>query len=776
MYQYLWDAETGGLLLTSEISKFSKEPRPVYYRELDILGFDAHWSYPRDDSAPIMWAEANNYIYRGRKIASTKGGSLYTKPELIIIEESPEPNGAPLIPVDVAEMCRRNADLMETLVQETIQKIYNTYMKYRDRIDVFYVAFSGGKDSVVTLDLVQRALPHDQFIVVFSDTGMEFSDTYKIVDRMKKACESQDIGFYISHSSYSPQETWSAFGPPCTVTRWCCSVHKTAPQILLLRELTGIVDFHGMAYVGVRGDESVARSKYEYIAYEGKHKGQYSCNAIWDWGSAEIFIYTYAEHLMLNETYKKGNRRAGCLICPRAAERNDYMSFVCYQEQTKPLIRQIELAYERAIPDSQRLRQFIENGGWKARKNGRDINIRLPYREVVDREHAVHIRVLKNADTWRTWIKTIGIIVKDDNPVTIDFQGEMLSFSLEESENELNVTIDGETASEHVAFVKLLKNVFRKTACCIGCRECQADCPFGNMDFINGKVVINDKCHHCALCHKVEKGCLVYKSLEEPKGGILMTSKNTSLNSYSHHAPKMDWVRQYFEYKNTFDENHTLGSQMYSFFKRFLRDAGLLNDKGFTSTAELIERIGYDSPAAWGIIFTNLVYTPQVNWYVVNITFGQYYKKELITSMLVDSGAKDTWTGDIFSSLTRLCELPLGNIGFGSADKNRSRCMGITRSAWTNPVPEVILYSLYKFAEACGDYYQFSLSTLMDDSIDRNGISPTRIFGLDRDNMIRLLNGLSGNYPDFISASFTLDLETITLNKGKTSADVLNLF
>ena len=32
MYQYIWDAETGGLLLTTEISKFSKEPRPVYYK------------------------------------------------------------------------------------------------------------------------------------------------------------------------------------------------------------------------------------------------------------------------------------------------------------------------------------------------------------------------------------------------------------------------------------------------------------------------------------------------------------------------------------------------------------------------------------------------------------------------------------------------------------------------------------------------------------------------------------------------------------------------
>ena len=55
-----------------------------------------------------------------RKIASTKGGSLYTRPELVVLEESPEPDGMPLRPVDVEEMCRRNADLMETLVQETI--------------------------------------------------------------------------------------------------------------------------------------------------------------------------------------------------------------------------------------------------------------------------------------------------------------------------------------------------------------------------------------------------------------------------------------------------------------------------------------------------------------------------------------------------------------------------------------------------------------------------------------------------------------------------------
>ena len=191
----MWDAETGGILLTSDISKFSKEPRPVYYRELDILGFNTYWSYPKDDSAPIMWAEANNYIYRGRKVAYTRGGSLYTAPELVVLEEKPEPDGAPLIPVDVEEMCRRNAELMESLVQETIKKVYNTYRKYRERIDVFYVAFSGGKDSVVALDLVQRALPHDQFLVLFGDTQMEFPDTYEVVEKAKQECEKHGIPF-----------------------------------------------------------------------------------------------------------------------------------------------------------------------------------------------------------------------------------------------------------------------------------------------------------------------------------------------------------------------------------------------------------------------------------------------------------------------------------------------------------------------------------------------------------------------------------------------------
>ena len=78
MYSYTWDSETGGLLLNSSPLQFSKEPRPVDYQELDILGFDRFWKYAKDDSAPYMWAEANNYYYRGKLVAQTKGGAFFT--------------------------------------------------------------------------------------------------------------------------------------------------------------------------------------------------------------------------------------------------------------------------------------------------------------------------------------------------------------------------------------------------------------------------------------------------------------------------------------------------------------------------------------------------------------------------------------------------------------------------------------------------------------------------------------------------------------------------
>ena len=83
MYSYSFDSITGGIILNSTPTNFSKEPRPVYGPEMELLGFRAYWEFDAQSETPYMWAESNAYWYRGVQIAKTKGGDLYNKPELI---------------------------------------------------------------------------------------------------------------------------------------------------------------------------------------------------------------------------------------------------------------------------------------------------------------------------------------------------------------------------------------------------------------------------------------------------------------------------------------------------------------------------------------------------------------------------------------------------------------------------------------------------------------------------------------------------------------------
>jgi len=771
MYSYEWDSSTGGYVLTPTPLIFSKEPRPVYYKELDILGFDKHWKYDKNDCFPYMWAEANNYFYRGRLVAKVKGGSCYTAPEIVLIED-PEPNSFPLRFVDIPAMVEKNGNIIEQLAQDTIKKIYNTFVEYQKKVDVFYVAFSGGKDSVVTLDLVQRALPHNSFKVLFGDTGMEFPDTYKTVEEVKKVCAEGEIEFLTSRSQYEPDYTWSKFGPPATVHRWCCSVHKTSPQIIVLRDALGKPDFTGMAFIGVRASESLSRSEYDYVSLGEKHKGQYSCNPILEWNSAELYAYIYLRQLYLNEAYKKGNRRAGCLVCPRAAERNEYMARICYPAQFNALMDKVRDMYSHNFRTEDKLEEFIRNGGWKARKNGRDLPLKIDYKEKSD-AHFFQITVDSPKTDWREWIKTIGVIKNDSSPYIIDFRGSEYQFEVVETNDCLKVRYDIALAKKAPLFTKLLKNVFRKTACCIGCKECEADCHKGMIHMHDGKVTIAEGCVHCSQCHKVDKGCLIYKSLELPRGGTKM-GKTQSLNCFSHHAPKLDWMEQYFTFKNEFKEKNTLGSQMFSFFKRFLKDADLLDDNGFTRFAEIISDIGLDENLSWALMLANLAYNPQIGWYICNISFGETMSKEYVCSMLVDSGADEKWVNDVWSSLARILDLPFSHVGLGEMVKEKNKAVALYRTGWQVPDERVILYSLYQFSEKCGNFKQFTLTRLLDTSIESDGISPTQIFGLNRDTMEKVLNGLTFNYPDLIEARFTLGLDNITLKSDKSAEEILN--
>ena len=760
MYSYTYDKKTGGILLNSSPTGFSKEPRPVYAPELDMLGFDKYWKYDKQTDRPYMWAEANSYYYRGTLVARLKGGNIYTAPQIIIPNGvdgkpiMPEPKGISLRPVDIEAMVEENREMLEIIEQSTVKKILAIYTKYKSRLDYFHVAFSGGKDSCVLLDLVKKALPKGSFVVVFGDTGMEFPDTYEAIEKTKQQCAEEEIPFYIAKSHLNPKESWELFGPPSRVLRWCCSVHKSTPQTLKLREITGKDDYTGLAFVGVRAQESATRAEYDYFNDGKKIKGQFSHNSILEWTSAEVWLYVYANNVTLNEAYKKGSARVGCICCPMGGGKSGYVEYENYTDNVSGYFEMIKHSNGRRNIN---VDEYVKNGGWSARKNGRDLANNPNHCSERIENGYLTIEIDNPASDWREWIKTIDV---DKN-----------SYIIQETKTGYVARLREEVIKQNPLLGRLFRQVFHKAACCKGCKVCEANCTNGALQFAGDKVHING-CVRCQKCHAIDSGCLLYHSLRHPQGGGKPVK---SLNTMSNHAPKTEWLAAFFEKGNEFFSEHNLGPEQISFFKRLLKDAGLAEKNQVTPFGDLISSLGWDTDASLGLILLNLVFeNPQVEWYVANLDIGRLYARKDAEGMLVTRfDVKPPVAKSICGAFKRLAETPFGTVlrwGYvaDEGDLVRTKC--------SVSDPRVVLYGLFKFAEKCNDYKEFTLATLLNESIDRDGISPTRIFGLDRDDMTPLLLGLSAKYPEFINASFTHDLEKITLAEDKSSQDVLDLF
>jgi phosphoadenosine phosphosulfate reductase len=236
--------------------------------------------------------------------------------------------------------------------------------------------------------------------------------------------------------------------------------------------------------------------------------------------------------------------------------------------------------------------------------------------------------------------------------------------------------------------------------------------------------------------------------------------------------PKTEWFIDFFERKDDFLTENNLGPVQKPFFRRFLKDALLIEDGKTTALTQKLALMSWDSTTSLGIILSNIAYNPQFEWYIRHMSIGRFYSKTDLTSMLEESGVTEKNAPYIINGFKRIVQTPFGmtlNFGYVDSEDNymRNKC--------TIGSPLVVLYSLYKFAEACGDYYEFTVSRLYNYNIDSDGISPTQIFGIEEDELKTILQGLSASLPDFINAKFTHDLNTISLNRNKKSSDVLEL-
>lgn len=250
-----------------------------------------------------------------------------------------------------------------------------------------------------------------------------------------------------------------------------------------------------------------------------------------------------------------------------------------------------------------------------------------------------------------------------------------------------------------------------------------------------------------------------------------------SLNSFADHAPKRDWLISFFDLKEAFFTEHTLGPMMYDMFRRFLRDAGLNEKNHFTPFAELIDRMGWECDTALGLMMVNLAMdNPQIAWYVKNLDIGVHYERKQVEAMLTSLDVKPKDAKSIVKSYKRIMDTPFGTaLNFGYYDKD-SNDETIVRMKWSMSDSRVFLYALYRFVEKCNLNREFNVSYLFDESVDRDGVSPVRLIGIyDEEELRSVLLGLSSRCPDFINATYTNDLQSISL-RDKSSSDVLKLF
>jgi len=167
--------------------------------------------------------------------------------------------------------------------------------------DGLYVAFSGGKDSVVILDLVKRSgVPFD------AHYNLTTADPPEVVYFVRRFPEVQ---------IHKPRDKDGKFMsiwrlirkkgmPPRRNARFCCEVMK---------EQGG----KGRTVVtGVRWAESANRSKRGM--YEGCYKdgSKHYLNPIIDWTTADVWHYIRSRWLDYCSLYDEGFKRVGCVLCP----------------------------------------------------------------------------------------------------------------------------------------------------------------------------------------------------------------------------------------------------------------------------------------------------------------------------------------------------------------------------------------------------------------------------------------------------------------------------
>lgn len=846
MYKVVWDKENNGVRLT--LSPKGEDlnvcPRPVFWEELDFLGMDKiGWQYPHSKE-PLLWACERRYFYKGELVLEISGGNLYEKHT---IDYCPN-NSLILYPIDIERLRDINDDTIFLLEHEAMEFIDTEYRKYKavekakennpevnfqdlaeklskknkkeyavvkedcdsfdvmpvdemeaqgksavlkSKIDFFVCSFSGGKDSQVILDLVTRVIPSKDLVVIYSDTGYELPPSLELYRQVEEHYHKTypDLRFYVSKNKQPLMYYWDKMGAPSRMLRWCCSIMKSAPLAITLKELNGGKKQPcAILFDGVRIEESPRRASYSRIGKNVKHNNIINLRPILKWNTTEVYLYLLLKQLPLNKAYRLGFGRVGCVICPYSSNWSENLASKIYPDNIHPFIEHIENSLKSS--NTSGINKYIKLGKWKERAGGKIVPCEVSLR-ILNSGSDFKVLLSSARENLLEWLKVLGEIkISESKPSyvrgIINYSGFPYNFCIEYTNSDKqNILFEVKNVESNIVFLSNLKRISYKASYCIHCQDCEVECPTGSLEVYPFVKIDETKCVHCLKCvNFTDKGCMSAKAVDvsENKTNKYMKSSTSGIDRYRDGMGLREaWLKKYFANPTDFfnDDSHGLNPR-YQIppFINWIREAGILNesDKTISESGKLLcERFTSVPTSVWEIVFINLTENSEVaKWFFSNVEFDKNFTKQELEIMIQDSfpDLKDrTLKNPLNSLLNTFKESPLGDDIPVGVPTNVNRKSGIIRKPHNELSLVATAYSLYRYAERNGRY-SLTVSEFYNPE-QKEGI--VRQFGIEQDAFEQNLRSLEQDSNHVLRSELKMGLDNIILREDLKSEDILKL-